>query len=259
MKKYLMILTAILLVVPNLVFSDVITLKLNYFIPRALGDPWETEFENMSFKKSDFQTTNFAVAYDYFITNEISLTLGISGYTKSKSGIYNDYVGDSVLGDYSDYYAFDYGEGDPISHVYSVSITPIQASLKLAPLGRKGKFIPYLGGGAGVYIWSIQISGNLIDFDNPELFYDTVLQTDVIGYPVFADDLQARNKFRIGFHAMAGVMIPIANRISFEGEVKYNFLEAPFTELQGFNYVVVGYEFFDLTGWSISLGLNYWF
>lgn len=259
MKKYFMILTVLLLVAPGFVLSDIVTIKVAYFIPRAQGDPWETEFENMDFKKSDFQTTNFAFSYDYFFTNSMSFVFAASSYTKNKAGIYEGYVADSAPGDFWDYFAFDYGQGDPISHVYSVSFTPIQVSLKFAPLGRKGKFIPFVGGGVGAYLWSVKISGSFIDFGNPELFYDTGLDSDVTGYPVYDDDLRAENKLRFGFHGMAGVMVPVANRISLEGEVKYNYLKAPFSQLEGFEYVLVGYEYFDLSGWTISLGMNYWF
>lgn len=259
MKKYLLILTALLLVIPSLVFSDVVSFKVGFFMPRAQGDPWETEFENMSFKKGDFQTTNFAFSYDYFFSNTMSINFGVSGYTKNKSGIYEDYVAEQIITENWDYFAFDYGQGDPISHVFSVSMTPIQLSLKFTPLGRKGKVIPFVGGGIGAYLWSVRISGSQIDFENYEWFYDPSLDADVKGYPVFADDLRAENKLRIGFHGMAGVMVPIANRISLEGEVKYNYLQAPFTQLEGVKYIIVAYEYFDLSGLTFSIGMNYWF
>ena len=259
MKKYLMILAVLLLVVPSLVFSDIVSFKVGFYFPRAQGDPWETEFENMSFKKGDFQTTNFAFSYDYFFSNTMSINFAVSGYTKNKSGIYEDYVAEEIHTDNWDYFAFDYGQGDPISHVFSVSMTPIQLSLKFTPLGRKGKFIPFIGGGVGAYIWSVRISGSQIDFANPELFYDSALDADVEGYPVFADDLRAENKIRIGFHGIAGVMVPVANRISLEGELKYNYLQAAFTQLDGMYYVIVGYDYLDLSGWTFSVGLNYWF
>ena len=256
MKKYVLVITALLLVAPSLVFSDVISFKVGYFMPRAKGDPWQTEFANMSFKKSHFQTTNFAFVYEYFLSNQFSLTFGVSGYTKNKSGIYEGYFRDDVDG--VDY-AFDYEPGSPISHVYSVSITPLQASVKFTPLGRKGKIIPFVGGGLGAYLWTVRLSGSMIDFESPEWIYDTVLERDVIGYPIFADDLRAENKLRIGFHVLGGIMVPIANRISLEGEVKYNYLQAPFSQLEGFDYIVVGYDYFDLSGMTLSIGMNYWF
>ena len=154
MKKYLMILTALLLLVPSLSFSDVVSFKVGFFMPRAQSDLWEIEFENMNFTKSHFQTTNFAFSYEYFVSREFSLVFGVDGYTKNKSGFYNEYVGDEIDGLY---YAFDYGDGFPISHVFSVSITPIQFSLKFTPFGRKGKILPYVGGGVGAYLWTVRL------------------------------------------------------------------------------------------------------
>jgi hypothetical protein len=250
MKKLSIILTAVLLLVPSLVFSDVVTFRVGYFIPRAQSDLWEIEFENMNFTKSHFQNTNFSFSYEYFATSNISFLFGVEGYTKSKSGIYNDFVSEEIEGDY---YAFDYGDGFPVSHVFSVSITPIQASIKFTPLGRKGKIIPYIAGGVGAYLWTVRLQGEMIDFEAGEEFIDLDLNAIVIGYPVFQVDAREENKLQFGFHAMGGIMVPIANRISIEGEVKYYQLTAPFKD--GF----VGFDPFDLSGLTISLGLNYWF
>ena len=253
MKKALMI----SLIIPIIVFlvsilakADTVSFKVGYFIPRAESDLWLIEFENMDFKKSDFMGTNFGFTYDYFLTRELSLALSIDGYTRKKVGLYEGYVKEAV--ERQDY-AFDYGQGFGISHVFDVSITPIQVSLKIAPLGRKGKFIPYMGGGVGIYLWNVRLQGDMIDFSDPVEFYDTSLDKYVIGYPVYATDAREENKLKIGYHALGGVMFPIANRISIEAEFKYNFLKGNFTES------FKGFEPFDLSGYQISIGLNYWF
>lgn len=250
MKKYLTVLTALLLFVPGIVFSDVVSFKVGYFMPRAQSDLWQIEFDNMNFTKGHFQTTNFAFSYEYFVTREVSFVFGIDGYTKNKTGIYEGFVGES-FGDVD--YAFDYGEGFPISHVFSVSITPIQASIKFAPLGRKGKIIPYVAGGVGAYLWTVRLQGDMIDFDVGEEFIDQNLNATVIGYRIFTVDAREENKIKFGFHAMGGIMVPIANRVSLEGEVKYFMVTAPFKD--GF----VGFDPFDLSALTISFGLNYWF
>ena len=192
MKKYIIILSALFLCLPGLVFPDIVSFKVGYYIPLAMSDLWEIEFENMSFTHTDFQNTNFAFGYEYFVSREFSLILGIDGYTKNKSGIYNDYVGEDIDGQG---YAFDYGEGVPISHVFSVSSTPVQASLKFTPLGRKGKIIPFIGGGVGVYIWTVRVQGELIDFDAGEEFIDVDLDAIVIGYPIYGVDAREENRF----------------------------------------------------------------
>lgn len=248
MKKSLIILFALTLCLPGFIFSDLVTFKVGYYIPHAMSDLWEIEFENMSYTKPQFQNTNFAFGYEYFVSRELSVILSVDPYTKKKSGIYNDYVGESIDGDD---YAFDYGTGFPISHVFSVSITPIQASIKLTPLGRKGKLIPYVGGGVGAYLWTVRIQGEMIDFNEGEEFLDG--DDIVIGFPVYVVDAREENKLSFGFHVFGGIMLPIANRISAEGEVKYNRLSGSFKD--GF----IGFDPFDLGGLTISIGMNYWF
>lgn len=250
MKKYLILAMLFILLVPCLVFSDIVSFKVGYFIPRAQSDLWQIEFDNLDFSKSDFMGTNFGFSYEYFLSKEMSVALSIDGYARKKVGIYNDYVKETIN---NEDYAFDYGEGYAISHVFDVSITPIQVSLKIAPMGRKGKFIPYVGGGLGLYLWNIRLQGDMIDFSTYDIFYDPSIDSNVKGYPVYATDAREENKIKIGYHALAGLMFPVANRISIEAEFKYNFLKGALTK--GFE----GFEDFDLSGYQISVGMNYWF
>ncbi len=250
MKKHFIILFALILCLPGFVFSDLVSFKVGFFIPRAMSDLWEEEFLNMSFMKSEFQNTNFGFGYEYFVSREFSLILGVEGFTKNKSGIYNDYVGEDID---SEGYAFDYGQGYPISHVFSVSITPVHASLKFTPLGRKGKIIPFAGGGFSAYLWTVRLQGDMIDFNAGEEFIDLDLDAVVIGYPIYPVDAREENKISFGFHVFGGVMLPVANRISLEGEVRYS--RATGTLKDAF----IGFEPFDLGGITISVGLNYWF
>jgi opacity protein-like surface antigen len=204
----------------------------------------------MSYEKSDYQDTIFCFTYEYFLSNQISLTLSLDGYSEKKAGSYLDYVSDVVE---NELYAFDYGEGDPISHVFTVGITPLQASVKLTPLGRRASIIPYLGGGVGVYIWTVRLQGETIDFSDPQEFYDSGLDEVVIGYPVFPTDIRVESKFTIGFHGFVGIMVPVANRISVDGEFKYNYAAGNLDpHFQGF-------ENFDLSGYQVTVGINYWF
>jgi len=250
MKKYFIILIISIFLIPCFAFSDIVTFKVGYFIPRAQSDLWEIEFENMDFTKTNFQSSNFSFSYEYFFSNEMSLILSIDTYTKQKTGVYIDYVGETIDGED---YAFDYGEGFPISHVFSVSSTPLQVGVKLTPLGRRGKFIPYIGGGAGLYIWSIKIQGESIHFDEWDWFYDPNIDEDVKGYYIYFEDAREENKLNIGFQVFGGIMFPVANRISIDAEFKYHIAKGPLTE--GFE----GFENFDLAGYQISVGLNYWF
>lgn len=165
MKKSLILITALILLMPSYVFSGIFTFKAGLFIPRAQSDLWEDEFMYMDLTKANYQTTNFGFCYEYFLTKQISLVLGLDGYNRNKLGSWENYVGyfHYTLGETTDFAFPDDYEGEFIpSHLFNVSITPIQVSLKLTPLGRKGKFIPYIGRGAGIYIWSVRLQGDWI-------------------------------------------------------------------------------------------------
>lgn len=253
MKRALILLVAFLLAVPGFIFSDVVTFKIGYFVPRAQYDIrednlWLIEFDQMSFTKSQYHDTNFGFGYEYFFSNQISLLLNIEGYSKSKLGQYSEYVAyDDIDGSWA--YPDDFrGEYIP-AHTFSVSITPIQLSAKIAPLGRSQKIIPYIGGGIGVYLWNVRLFGQYVDFS--DVWYDNEWEVEI--FPIFNVDAREENKLRIGYHAFGGIMVPLANRISLEAEFKYQLAKADLTE--GFE----GFEPFDLSGYQLSIGLNYWF
>jgi hypothetical protein len=250
MKKILIAFTVLLFFVPALVYSDIITFRAGYFFPRAQSDLWEIEFENMDFTKTDFQSSIFSFTYEYFITNQVSFLLSVDGYTKQEVGLYRGFVGyTDADGDWA--YPDDYaGEFIP-AHNFSVSSTPIQASIKLSPLGRTSRIIPYIGGGAGIYIWSVRMRGDQIDFSDE--WWDIVEEVSV--YPIYTVDGREENRFSVGFHAFGGIMVPIANRISIEGEFKYHMVKGTFSGSGDFE----GFESFDLSGYQVSIGLNYWF
>lgn len=265
MKKILVFLLTLFLFAPALVFSNTVTLKLGVFIPTAKSDLWDTEFSQMNLKKSDYYNTNFGFAFEYFLTRELSLMLSIDSYNKNKLGYYKDYVGytAATLGTSEDFaFPKEYeGEYDPC-HTFNVSITPIQASLKLYPLGRRARLIPYVGGGVGAYLWNVRLLNDLIIFNESEEFIytdpDTGEEATILGHPIRYADIREENRVSIGYHAFGGIMVPIANRTTAELEVKYNMIKGKFQEsdpTRGF----WGFGPFDLGGYQLSIGINYWF
>jgi len=252
MKKYLIVFVAFILLIPALAYSDLFTFRVGYFIPRASidSDLWQIEFENMDFKKSDFQDTVFSFSYEYFINNQFSLILGLDSYNKKEMGIYTEYVGDVVD---DELFAFDYGQGNPISHIFTVSQTPISIGLKITPMGRRGGVIPYVGGAASLILFTVRIQGDMVYFSDPVEFWDVQREEWVIGYPVIATDARVDNKLAFGWNVFGGVMFPIANRISIEGEFKY------FVGSGDISDTFVDFTNHDLNGYQITIGVNYWF
>ena len=261
----MIIFLALIFLTPSLAFSGILTFKIGFFVPQAQSDLWDIEFENMNFGKTHFYNSGFAFSYEYFLTRELSFTIGVDSYTKNKGGIYEDYIGivGTAFGEpYYDFafppeYQSDFFPDDVfnIFHSFSVSITPIQFSLKLTPLGRKGKIIPYIGGGVGVYLWYVRIRGDIVDFDDPWIYTDPIAG-DITVFSVDYWDLREDSRITIGYHGFAGMMLPVAQRFSVEVELKYNYVQGKFREEdESFE----GFDPFDLSGYQFSVGLNYWF
>lgn len=250
MRKKLILLISLILLGSSLVFSDTVSFKFNYFVPRANSDLWTDEFDLMDFDKSSFHSTSMGFSYEYFLRQEISFLISIDSYSKKKRGDYMDYVGDTI--DEEDW-AFDYGSGFAVQHTFDISITSLQLSGKLTPLGRRERLIPYIGAGIGLYLWHLRIFGDWIVFSESELFYDSDIDDYVIGYPIYFANAREDNKLSFGYHAFGGVMIPVTNRLSVDIEFKYNFVDGDLTE------DFEGWEPFDLSSYQIALGISYWF
>ncbi len=247
MKKTLILFLAVIFLTPSLAFSGIFTFKAGLFIPRAKSDLWTTEFDQMTFEKTNYTTTNFGFAYEYFLTREVSVVLGVDSYSKNKIGTYVDFVGIELAeGDFA--FPTDYLEDFFPAHVFNVSITPIQLSAKFTPIGRKGRLIPYVGGGVGLYLWNVRLNGDMIDFDDVWVY----VPDDIDIYPIISVDVWENSRVSFGYHAFGGVMVPFTKRMTFEVEFKYNRAQGELKDFQGF-------EPFDLSAYQISLGLNYWF
>lgn len=252
MKKCILLVVAALIVLPALGFSDTFSVRVGYLVPSAASDLWKTEFDNLSFLKSDFQSTIFGVSYERFINRYMSFVLSVDTYSKARSGYYKDWVG----------YTFDEGDfafpadkfnGDfSLIQTFSVSILPVQLSVKITPTGRRGSFIPYFGGGVGMYIWNVRMLGDMVDFSDSSFVYTDPQLGDIQVYPVTVVDAREQNRISFGWQAFAGVMVPVGQRMTVEGEFKYNYAKGKMNNFQNF-------QDFDLRGFQLSVGLSYWF
>jgi opacity protein-like surface antigen len=262
MKKHLALSVIVFLTAASLAFSNTLTFKINYFMPRLENSKLEydfmrTEFTQMNFTKSNFQDTSFGIYYEYFLDGRFSLVFGIDTFSKSKAGFYLDYVGYQFDdGDFAfpNDYQGDYSPG----HTLDFSVTPIQLSFKVAPLGRRANFIPYVGAGVGLYLWNLRMRGQLIDFSDPWI-YDDPDYGEIDIYPIWSVDAREGLNFpkaTFGYQLFGGAMFPIGNRLTLDAEFKFSHatgkLKDAFTGFEPNNL-------FDLGGIQVSIGLNYWF
>lgn len=252
-KKVLLALTAGLLLA-GAASADVATMRVNYFVPRLIGDFWGTEFENMTLNKSSFQHASFGIHYETFISRGLSLVLGVDIFKRSKAGFYRDWVGFSLEDGEFAFPAGDfYGDFD-LSHSVTLSAAPLQVSLKVMPFGRRGVVIPYVGGGANAMLWNIKMQGDMIDFSDEYVYEDEYGEVPV--YPVYFVDARESDglgRISFGWQAFGGLMIPVGDRMTIDVGGQY------FSCPAAFENAFKGFEDIDLGGFQLSVGFNYWF
>lgn len=250
MKKLFILIAAALIVLPILGFSDTFTFRVGYFFPRAHSDLWDSQFENLSLTRTDYQSTVFGISYEHSFNPYLSVELAADTYSKTKSGFYRDWVGYTLTeGDFA-FPESEFNGAFSLIQTFSVSFLPIQVSVKITPLGRRGGFIPYFGGGAALNIWSVRIYGDMVDFSDPWIYTDPL--GDVTIFPVYIVDARDNTMTSVSYQAFAGVMIPVGVRMTLDGGFRY-FIG------KGTMEHIVGFQPIDFNGFQITLGLNYWF
>jgi opacity protein-like surface antigen len=286
MKKLIVLTAGLALLIPSLAFADSFSLKLGYYLPRGVSNSyltqhvdtslWGIEFDQMTFAPKDFRGGIFGLSYERFLGPNFSFVLGVESFSRRRLGDYYDYDQTEFTDD--TWFAFPVDEEPPtitdwyyVSHSFRVSSAPVTASVKFAPLGRKTKFIPYVGGGVGLYFFSAGIFGETIDFSrldqggNPLLWYydyetdsaysnplDPALQ-DVEIFPVASINSRERG-MAVGYHAFVGLQFPIGYRATIDAEARYHWAKGKFND--GY---LVDFEDFELGGLAVSIGFTYWF
>jgi hypothetical protein len=246
-------------------YANTASFKLTYFAPRAQNGPswpnslWTVEFETMTYTRSSFQDTSFNFAYEFFLTKELSLVFSLDTFSKSRSGAFKNYLAfqlDNQIWAVSNQNApFMDQSTFSAMHRLSISITPLQLAIKVAPLGRRIKLIPYIGAGVGLYLWSVRLQGDIVS-SGEEYIYETFTGLQLPIYPVHSTDAyegEGFGKITFGYHIFGGVMFPVANRMTVEIELKLNNAKGRLS--QGFE----GFDLFDIGSFQLSLGVNYWF
>jgi len=168
----------------------------------------------MTYTRSSFQDTSFGFAYEYFLTKEFSLVFSLDTFSKSKSGAFRDYLafqwGDQIWAVPNQYaLSMDRGLFSAI-HRLGISIIPLQLAVKVAPLGRRTKLIPYVGAGVGLYLWSVRLEGDIVSSD-AEYIYETAAGLRLPVYPVGFKDArigEGFGKISLGYHVFGGMMYP---------------------------------------------------
>lgn len=218
--------TILLLVVLGLgsgiLHSQSLNLKIGLFIPSMQSDLWEDNMRNLAFNQSDMPNAYSGVEYEFFFNRYTSFSLEIGSYKKHVNTQYKDYT---------------YQDNSPIFQSLSLRITPVEANIKLYPLGNRHMISPYFGAGAGLYAWTYQQYGDFVIFPAGNI----------------EEGFAETKTFSFGFNGRAGLVFRLLPAVALALEGKYQYLRG---RLSGY---FEGFELLDLGGITATLGVNVYF
>lgn len=168
-------------------------IHLGAFRPEGDSEYWRDKQDDFTGADvEDFENASFGL--DYLLPLSSRLSLMFSGSV---------YEGDST----SAYRGFEDNFGDRIRHDTTLDIASGTLGLVLHLTGPETAIQPYLGVGGGAYPWSLEESGDFIDFGSPSR-------------PIFSADLKS-DGIAFGYYWLAGLEAPITPRLSIFAEGRW--------------------------------------
>jgi len=208
-------------------FSDSMYFLLGYNFPHGGSDVYTQNERETSFHVSDLNGWSGSAGYDHFLNEHFSIGGSISGYSQHTSIQDNSFV---------------HLDNSPIFRTVHLEIVPTELNLHALPVGRNVPVIPYLGGGVGIYYWQYSESGDFVmnrNSPNPYVVH---------GY-AYSDGWDP------GWHAEAGVQIPVSRYATIMAEYRYFHAHGKL-DVHSFD---PAFGPLDLSSSQVSMGVSFWF
>ena len=143
-------------------WRQAITFNLGYFVVKSEDGRGEDDVlfrnkDSLLFDIDDFNGMSIGAEYLIGLGEYLEGGLGISYYQQGVDSIYGPLVQD---------------DGTEIEQELKLRITPITATVRFLPIGRRNAFQPYIGAGIGFFNWRYSETGEFVDFNN-EVFRAT--------------------------------------------------------------------------------------
>lgn len=203
----------------GILLSQSINFKIGFFSPALQSDLWQDNRHNLAFNTADMLDTYYGAEYEVFLNRTISFSLEVGSYAKDVYTLYRDYT---------------HEDDSPIFQNISLRITPMEANIKIYPLGHRTVFFPYFGAGAGLYAWTYQQYGEFIIF--PDAYIE--------------EGFAETKTFSFGFNGRAGLVYRFLPRVALAVEGKYQYLRGRLSAY------FEGFDALDLGGITATLGIN---
>jgi hypothetical protein len=220
--KRLAIYLAVIGLASGFLFSQSVNMKIGLFVPSMESDLWQINLENLTFSKSDMINAYYAGEYEFFLNRHTSFSVEIGSYVKSVHAQYRDY---------------EYDDGSPILQDLQLRLTPVEANIKLYPMGHRYRIFPFIGAGVGIVAWTYQQWGDFINFEDNSV----------------NEGFAETRRFSFGLNGRIGLVFRFQSRLAFALEGKYQYLKGHLSEyFEGFNSL-------DLGGFTANVSINIYF
>jgi len=203
----------------GILISQSLNLKLGLFAPQMNSDLWEIQLDNLAFNKSDMLNAYYGAEFEMYLNRNASVSIEIGAYSRDVYSQYRDYT---------------YLDGSPIYQNVSLRLTPIEANLKIYPMGHRLMVFPFVGAGVSLVAWTYQQWGDVINFED-----DSVNEG-------FAET----KTFSVGLNGRLGLVFRFHPRVALALEGKYQYLRG---RLSGY---FEDFELLDLGGFTANIGIN---
>ncbi len=203
---------------------NAVRVEFGVFNPRGESDYWNDKAREFTGDADDFQDFSLGVHYLRMVSGRMGVLLSSNFFEGEADQVYIDFVDDL---------------GFDIPHTTFLETASVNLGLLFYLTDPRAAVAPYVGGGAGIYGYRLEESGDFIDFSRPEL-------------PIFTDTFVAEGE-AFGYYLQAGVEVPVGANWSVLGDFRWQRAEDELgDDFRGFGEL-------DLTGWDARLGFAWRF
>jgi hypothetical protein len=201
-------------------------LRLGMFTPRTESNLFRDDEELYTVRKKDWRGFTGGGEFNFQLSDNVELGIGLDGYSKSIDTVYRDFV--------------DSNDRD-IPQTLRLTAAPLSVNLRLVPARRRSSIVPYAAVGADLFFYKYEEFGDFIDFGDPTR-------------PIISDAFESEGAMP-GFHVAGGLRIPLNYDVALTVEGKYQWakdeLGDDFRPRPGQDPLEL-----DLSGWSVTAGVN---
>jgi hypothetical protein len=216
---------------PGFLFKDPhgsIRLETGYGLQLANSDIFELAHEELTVSRKDFDAPYLGAEIAARVGQRWDVAVGVGFSRSSKASEFRDWVDNNE---------------NPIEQVTALRTVPVTLSAKyyLAERGRSvGRFAwvpntvtPYIGAGVGVVSYRFEQTGDFVDFDSLDIFYDQYVSTGQAAL----------------LRGLAGVSVALGGQFELTGEARYQHAKAEMSS--DFD----GFDALDLSGLQGVVGI----